>query len=424
MTDPHEAVPSLRVAAGLLVKSASAQLRRLTRRSRSSPAPVAVVVPEARPARRRIAWRHAATCLGLLVAIASGTALVVWWSWETLEDRRVQLGAEQDRGSAAAGTSLEGDLVRREDGAGPQAPGTAEGAGSAPLDRPAAQLPTSQATSVSVDGRIIAVVVVAAALTAGGAACWLVVRRYRRRALLPATASAKDPAHVWSYVPEVEEVEEELLEEDVDAGDTPPGVDLQSEDLVDAEAIEEQLDDGLLVEQRRPEQAGTYDGALSAVSDGEALPPSSSWSVEPAASAVSSSWPVLDSGPAGSSVGLAADATARQRIFDRRASRRIAYVQPAWMWWGEQNGPVTVQDLSATGLRCRLAGASGAEAAGAPSLGDLVRVYFPAGGSTVKAAARVQWKEHTTEGAMLGVEFVNLDPADLDRLREVVFAAE
>lgn len=85
---------------------------------------------------------------------------------------------------------------------------------------------------------------------------------------------------------------------------------------------------------------------------------------------------------------------------------------------------MTVQDLSVTGLRCLLSSAPTAAASGTPALGDTVRVFFPASGSTVKPCARLHWKEHTTQGVMMGLEFVDLPLDDVDLLGDLVAAAE
>lgn len=467
MADPGDPVPSLGDASALLLRSVSVQLHRLLPRAGSlrlqpsrTPA-VPPVAPQAhaapqprattRPVRRRILWRHLLTCAALLVGIAVSTAGLTWWSWETLQDRRVQLGGEQALRKNTSDRSLVDDLVQRED-KGVLAPTEKKTRpGTATLERSGGSRSAPAPKSVSIDGRIVAVVLIGVALAAATGASVLVLRRYRRRAAAaplivdlrpsleprPEVAAEADPEPVLEPDPEAD-LEQPPLAIDLDepapavaSADVPP--DAVPEALPDDAAVT-----ALLVEQRLPEPAERRPAALAAepaVPAGTALPlaedlvgavPSSGWRVEQEPVTAGGRWSVEAPLPPDSARydGLSEDEAARERIFDRRATRRVPYVQPAWMWWAEQNAPVTVQDLSVTGLRCLLGSAPGVKEPQAPALGDGVRIFFPVGGSTVKVSARVLWKEYTPQGTEMGVEFVDLPQEDAVAIRQFAAAAD
>lgn len=137
------------------------------------------------------------------------------------------------------------------------------------------------------------------------------------------------------------------------------------------------------------------------------------------------SWPVGQAEPVPhGSVDLDAEQAARERIFDRQAARQLSYVQPAWLWWAEHNCPVTVQDVSAVGVRILLSLSPGSPAPPTPTPGDATRIFFPVNGTTVKAAARLQWKERTSTHVEMGLEFVDLVQEHADLLRELLVAAD
>lgn len=423
MDSPREPVPSLGDAAALLLRSAAAQLRRSLPRPRQPAAPGSPLTP-ARVAsgRRRLLSRHVITCVALLIAIFGSTAALTWWSWQTLQDRQVQLGGERDlRSSSADERSLVDDLVKRED-AGLEPPRSAAGPGPAGLERPTPQLPASAAKSISLDGRIIAGAVIAIALAAATGASWLVVRHFRRKAA--AALPASKGARAWlDNLPDLEPVAPEEPESAAVGEKEPAATPDQSE----APDVDEQVA-ALLVEQRRdaPADPVALTPEPSRARDGIALDlaePSgnAAWAAEPAA-AGGGTGTALKAPLAPDPVGhdLAEDAAARERIFDRRVSRRVPYVKPAWLWWAELNAPVTIQDLSLTGLRCLLGAPAGGAAPAAPALAHQVRVFFPVNGSTMKAGGRVQWREHTPQGIQMGVEFVDLSPEDVAAVRQLL----
>lgn len=467
MADPGDPVPSLGDASALLLRSVSVQLRRLLPRAGSrrlqpprSPAgppvaPQAHAAPRpratTRPVRRRILWRHLLTCVALLVGIAASTAGLTWWSWQTLQDRRVQLGGEQALRKNTSDRSLVDDLVQRED-KGVLAPTDKKTRpGTATLERSGGSRSARAPKSVSIDGRIVAVGLIGVALAAATGASVLVLRRYRRRAaaaplivdLRPTleprpeveVAAEADPEPVLEPDPEADLEPEPPLAIDLD--EPAPAVASSADVLPDA-VPDDAAVTALLVEQRLPEPAERYPVALAAepaVPAGTALPlaedlvraaPSSGWPVEQEPVTAGGRWPVEAPRPADSARydGLSEDEAARERIFDRRATRQVPYVQPAWMWWAEQNAPVTVQDLSVTGLRCLFGSAPGTTAPPAPALGDDVRIFFPVGGSTVKVNTRVQWKEYTPQGTEMGVEFVDLSQEDAVAIRTYAAAAD
>ncbi|MEX2291030.1 MAG: PilZ domain-containing protein [Mycobacteriales bacterium] len=465
MADAGDPVPSLGDASALLLRSVSAQLRRLrprvpararlTLRPPAAPTVARDVRATTPPVRRRILWRHLLTSAALLVGIAGSTAGLTWWSWQTLQDRQVQLAGEQSLSKNSSDRSLVGDLVRREEKReekGVLAPREKTGPGSRTLESSGGNRSASAPRSVSVDGRIVAFGIIAAALAAAAGASRLVLRRYRLRAA--AAPLIVDLRPSLEPRPEVEVAADPELEPDPEAELEPdPEAELEpaadphgqaaavasAEDLPD-EAAGNLPDDaavaGLLVEQRLPEPAEHRPVALAAEPAGPAgtavslaengVVPSAGWPVEQEPVAAGGALALLASLPADSDSydGVSEDEAARERIFDRRATRRVPYVQPAWIWWAEQNAPVTVQDLSVTGLRCLLGSAPGAAALQAPALGDEVRIFFPVSGSTIKVNTRVQWKEYTPQGTEMGVEFVDLPQADAVVIRQFAAAAD
>lgn len=437
MDSPREPVPSLREAATLLLRSAAVQLRRSVPQPRQ---PVAAGSPGApirlAACRRGTVPRHVVTCAAVLLVIVGATAALTWLSWQTLQDRQVQLGGERDLPSSSADErSLVDDLVRRDETKTDSPPAASVERGPASLERPTSQLPTSGATSISLDGRILAGAVIAAALAAATGASLLVVRHFRRRnaAELQLQLQLLDDPRAW--LDDLPDLQPALPQE-------PEGPLVMHEEEPLAAAEQRQDDDterqvaSLLVEQRRDESAGLGPDRLGVEppeATGGSLPldlveqvAAASWTVDPPAAEAGGGL-ALQAPLAPDSArydDLVADDAARERIFDRRVSRRVPYVKPAWLWWAEQNAPVMVQDLSLTGLRCLLGAPAGTAAPVAPALADQVRVFFPVNGSTVKAAARVQWREHTPQGTQMGLEFVDLPADDVAAVRQLLVEAE
>jgi hypothetical protein len=439
MASPGDPVPSLSEAVTLLLRSASAQLRRSVRRSdRPVAAAAASAGRNTAPSpRRRLPLRQLLTCIGLLLAIFGTTAGLTWWSWQTLQDRQVQLGDERELRSQDQSRSLVDDLVKKQEDRGLQAPVAQQKSGQSSLDQSTPSLPSPRGKSVSLDGRIVALVVIAAAIAAATGASWLVVRRFQRRAAAAAAAPVDDR---WLDRRPTDEPDVDLRRE-ADAAqlepsaavlpDEPSGAVPAGEPSVAVLAGEPSVA-ALLVEQRRPESpegqpvgllpepAGAPAIGLTVPQDLAAPLASSTVPAEKPAALAAASWPIDSAEPVEpAGYGLADEEAARERIFDRRAARRVSYVQPAWLWWGERNAPVTVQDLSLTGLRFLFTGSS-EPSVQAPGLGDRVRVFFPVSGSTVKAAAKVLWKEHTPQGMQMGVEFDDLPADDAARLRQLL----
>jgi hypothetical protein len=432
MDSPREPVPSLGDAAALLVRSAAVQLRRAVPRRQpvAAGSPAASVRVAAAP-RRSLVLRHVVTCAALLLVIVASTAGLTWWSWQTLQDRQVQLGGERDlRSSSADERSLEGDLVKREETKIDSPAAASSERGPASLERPTARLPTSKAKSISLDGRILAGAVIVTVLAAATGVSLLVVRHFRRKAAAELQVLRDSPAWLGD-LPDLQptaaqepEAAPVLDEEEPAAPDQPQDRDADGQ-------VAALLDAALLVEQRRVEPAGVGPGALvlePAVA-GErvpldlAEPPAGASRVVDPPAADAGAGVALKAPLAPDPVSyddLASEAAARERIFDRRVSRRVPYVKPAWLWWAEQNAPVMVQDLSLTGLRCLLGAPAGAAAPAAPALADQVRVVFPVNGSTVKATVRVQWREHTPQGTQMGLEFIDLLADDVAAVRQLL----
>jgi hypothetical protein len=441
MASPGDPVPSFSDALTLLLRSASAQLRRSVRRSdRPVAAAAASTSRSTAPSpRRRLPLRQLLTCIALLLAIFGTTAGLTWWSWQTLQDRQVQLGGERELRSKNQSRSLVDDLVKKQEDRGLEAPVAQQKSGQSSLDRSAPSLPSPRGKSVSLDGRVVALLVIAVAVAAATGASWLVVRRFRRRAAAAAAAPVADrcldrrpadePDVKERPEPAAAQVEPELSAA-VPAGDLSGAVP-SGEPSVAVPSGEPSVA-ALLVEQRRPDPqegqpAGLLPEPVGAPAIGLAVPqdrtdplPSSTVPAEKPAAPAGASWPTDAAEPVEpAGYDLADEEAARERIFDRRAARRVSYVQPAWLWWGERNAPVTVQDLSLTGLRFLFSGPSGSSVQ-APGLGDPVRVFFPVSGSTVKAAAKVLWKEQTPQGMQMGVDFDDLPADDVARLRELL----
>lgn len=420
--DRAKAVPSLADAWVLLLRSAALQLRRLRPAPRPTRVPAAAGPPgDLDGARRRMAPREVLICLLLLLAIFGATAGTTWWSWQALQGRQVQLGGEQDLRAETDGRSLTGDLTQREERALEAAPARKE-PGSTVLERPSAGLPVPSGGDVSLDGRAVAGALIAVALAGATLLSRAVLRRYRQRALLGSgsslDASGPEPETRLAPVPEQLERTESLPE--------------SPEDALEPAPAEADVRSDLLVEQRPPlpeeslRTVGPEPTVLTAVAlSSEPAGPSTAERLElsgpePAGLAT---WSVRQPGPADADRHDATvEETARERIFDRQASRRLPYVQPAWLWWADQNAPVTVQDVSLTGLRCLLSATPGTPSFPAPPLGDAVRIFFPVSGATVKAAAQLQWKEQTPRGLQMGLDFVDLPEADTELLRQLLLA--
>lgn len=383
---------------------------------------------------QRFSGRQAVACVCLLTMIVAGTAAVAWWSWETLQDRRLELGAQAHTEDVRSDSrALTRDLVaRRDTGTATQAPESRPL--SANLERATGSVRAVDPTSITVDGRAVAVVVITAALGAATAASASVVRRYRRRTDRPpsvarraatdgqeaAEAGVEGEADATRAVEaEVEEVDAGV---DVEAGagevvegegDGPERAQVDVPGQVAAEpaehgslAVEQASLRAGLVPQRQPEGDEDLSGRAP-----RALAPQGGG----APAGVAAAGPP----PEPSTFAVPSDVAARQRLYDRRRSRSVPYVHPAWLWWAEDNAPATVQDLSLTGLRCLVAVTADAGAAQGPALGAEARMFFPLDGSTMKVNARVQWREHTADGMEVGLEFVGLphdDSAALERL--------
>jgi hypothetical protein len=430
MDSPREPVPSLGDAAALLVRSAAVQLRRaVPRRQPVAAGSPAAPLRVAAARRRSLVSRHVVTCAALLLVIVASTAGLTWWSWQTLQDRQVQLGGDRDlRSSSADERSLVGDLVKREETKIDSPAAASSERGPASLERPTPQLPASNAKSISLDGRVLAGAVIVTALAAAAGASLLVVRHFRRKAAAELQVLRGSPAWL-DDLPDLQPTPQEPEAAPVMEEEEPAAAPDQPQDA--DEQVAALLDPALLVEQRPggPVDVGPGTLVLEPAVAGErvlldlAEPPAAAFlAVDPPA-ADAGAGVALKAPLAPDPVSyddVASEAAARERIFDRRVSRRVPYVKPAWLWWAEQNAPVMVQDLSLTGLRCLLGAPAGAAAPAAPALADQVRVVFPVNGSTVKATVRVQWREHTPQGTQMGLEFIDLLADDVAAVRQLL----
>lgn len=339
--------------------------------------------------------------------IFAATSAVAWWSWETLQDRRLELGAEaQPLHDGSDRRLLTTDLVERE--AAGTRPRTSEPHSlSADLERSARPVRAVDAANITVDGRVAAGLVISAALGAATAASAWVVRRYPRRSPLVASVTREG----WF---DEQEVAEAGVDGEAESLGTVVGDPLEpaEADVTGQFAAEPAVQDGQVAEQT------SLPTALVAQRqpDGDEGVPGSVSRVVPLDSG---GWPVsadaAEPPPQSSTFSTTSDVAARQRLYDRRMSRSVPYVHPAWLWWAEENAPATVQELGLVGLRCMLAVPLDV----GPALGAEARMFFPLNGSTMKVNARVSWKEHTADGMEVGLEFVGLthdDSAALERL--------
>ena len=375
-------------------------------------------------------------------------------------------------------TSLERSLGQSPAGRSPQR-------GAAPVaaepDEPRSSGGSGTSVTVTLDARLLVVLLGSVALLASAAGCWRLAAWYRRRRLSRLAAeevSREEPGlDVREPEPEPEPDDPEATgsEPDAEPGGQPvePEVVVLTEPAVEA-GVDRHPDLEVGTETDQPvtdvASAPAGDPAASAV---EALLPVADhptggmptrFEIDPQDAVAGERHGVLArSAPDGHSLGPAAatvpaqrdalpledvdgqvtrvrvprephgegetielspeEAAVRERIFDRRVARRVAYEQQGWLWWGTANAPVTVQDLSATGLRCRLLLTPGVTPLEAPAVGEQLRVFFPASNDTAKVSALVRWRDRVESGVEVGLEFVELTARDEELVRQALLAA-
>lgn len=396
-----------------------------------------------------LSHREQILCAFLLAMIMAVAVAGAWLTWQTLKDQQVQLeGQSAAQSEVKDEHSLEADLTKREGfnlAKSPAAPGTASR--TAPTERvggsgrTAPSLQTSKPTTI--DGTIVASVVTMVLLGAAAGAARLVLARYRRRHADDAGAgraqrsfvdligedSDLDPDEAV-VADEDDRSREAALHQDTEGSpsEDPP---VEGQPLAAAERAELEQS-GLDVPEARPGAASMFEEQPTALPEGESLlldspvvpaPRSSSWDVRQEADVSGRSSgplasPLLEES---SSFSVATQDAASENIFDRRVARRVPHVESAWLWWGDANGPVMVQDLSATGLRLRFPPPGSTPP---PTLGQSLRIFFPVSGTTVKAQGRVQWRRTVDGATEAGLQFLDLSAGDQELIEAVLLAAE
>lgn len=436
----------------------------------------------ARVVRRAAGWparhRRLLSCLGMLVLVFGTAAGLTWLTWVALENQRAQQAAA---GSGRSESLQDGSMVkdlnqaqpRREQRSleqTPQRAGRAPGAGVADGRAGSGRSTSEEAPAGSSDGGgLLAYAAAAVALTAGAGAGWLVVARYRRGRSEDGEPDAVEEAAAVADEEAASDAVEEaaaVADEEAEAGpaDLGPDAEIQDERALEglpAQQRAAEVADARVEPQDEPADAGqerdgprTRDDRASALDgfDVDAAGPGGSEQLDLAVplatadglpieplipaprtgqqlsgpeQAASEQFRPERTGESGDGWNLASDdSVPSERIFDRRANGRVPYVQPAWIWWEGANSSAAVQDLSLTGLRCRLDEAEPAAPQVPPGLGDQVRIFFPVKHKTVKVTAHVHWREHGAEGLQVGVEFLDLAAKDLELIRELLIAVQ
>lgn len=334
-------------------------------------------------ARRRVLatwlrrYRRPLECTALLTAIVALAMTVSWLSWQATErvrERRADAAAGGQPAEATLVTDLTTDwIAERRTGAEPyttrrrpsDAAGTPAGAGDG-----------ARSATPGAGGLLVSAGAVGAALVPCLVAAVVVLRRYRRDA---------------------------SVDLDADAGPRPVPEDphvAQTEDLA------------------APESAMTS----AQPADEPVLPPSTDApSAAPQAdtgtrvsepSAVTTGTRRTTTAPqAGDRYGATPAYESRERLFERRAAQRVAYECDGRLRGRGSDSPMTVLDLSETGLRC--ASSSG----GLPKPTEFVVVTFALDDGEITLTGQVSWRRATPEGHELGVQFQRVSPDDTERLR-------
>lgn len=361
----------------------------------------------------RLSRREQVLCVCLLTMILCISTAGAWLTWRALADEQVQL---QGQSAAKADEHrIETDLAKRD--SFELTKPTAQADGKASTERPGGSdrsTPSLQtSTPTTIDGTVVAAVVTGVLLCVAAGAARYVVARYRREReqdLVPAGGEQR-------YLDVVDEKPLALVP-DVDAGN---GTESRK-DALRREA--EDSEQGAPAEERQ-QPAATEPVELQ-LAGLQALVPdarSSTWDGRQEASLGGGSplrplaSPLLET----SSFPAPAHDAPSENIFDRRAARRVPYVQSAWLWWGDADEPVTVQDISATGLRLRFPGSGSTRG---PALGQAVRIVFPVSGTTVEASSRVQWRRTVDGGSETGLQFLGLAARDQELIQELLLAVQ
>jgi len=310
-------------------------------------------VPSCRRALRRVAVLALITVLSVVVA---------WLAWNALLDRRLRLGGSATTTSVSFSLEamdttrqLEADLVRAS-GSAEAAPGpsdTVAGATAAP--------PASGGGGLEIDGHVLGGLAAGAALGLGAVVGRIVLRRFRDELeqAPQAQATAEDGHRPEHEERAVETASEEEQDEpggvDEDAPDDLSGAlgPAVSADLVTVLDTSARTDAEQAVDRRRETELPDLDD-IGQVSG--STPATQAWQGPPQ--------PVYE---------------ARERVYERRRAPRVAVRLDGQLHWRGGHWPVTVLDLSDSGLQLTLARRPSAPGRQAPlAAGDHVRVSFEA----------------------------------------------
>ncbi len=110
------------------------------------------------------------------------------------------------------------------------------------------------------------------------------------------------------------------------------------------------------------------------------------------------------------SAGVPPRATNNVVVFDRRLSRRVAFVSEAWLHWPGHDIACTTVDLSMRGVRCDLAPALPPESL--PSKDSSLHVTLTVNGTQTVLRARVGWLRVEENGTAIGLQFVKVPQSD------------
>jgi hypothetical protein len=387
---------------------------------------------------RRYVRRHGPVvqCALVLLTLAVTTCGLAYLCWQTAIDERLRLAAADPASSGALTASLEVQdasavierTVERPRGVGERDDTPRmERRGGTDDDRRA---------SVTVQGPVLASVGAGAVMLGGTGAAWAVVSRYRRR-----PDEMQPPTEALSLA--------SVLLADDEGGPVDPG------DLVEDELRDLATDAAAEAATAAPKDAPGDEVAEDGPHEGTDPRPDGDTGFTTDDAHGAEAHAAFEEGQPESSsyrrhnvvVGfgghhvLAADESGRQtlrmtlsvtptppaenrrvvdvageRLFERRAAPRVDYVHAAELHVRGRALPITILDLSESGLRCG-AQPSSCTPAELPKVLQFVRVVFPAAGIMLDVSAQVAWQRCVPDGRQLGLTFRALSEGHLRAIR-------
>ncbi len=394
-------------------------------------------------------------CLGLLAVVIVVTAIIAVYSWRATADERLRLAAKF---SSAPESSLETSLVADDTAALTDTSGSAARPDASPprADRRSARstpIPASGGGGFTMSGPVLGFIAVNIVLLLGSGASFLVLRRYRRLAVPSGGSAGLQDDHVdagscgdLGASEEIEDTEPTVPADDLAGQDEaslrPPAVSdsdlvsdhdgvLRSAGASDLERTPEPSNASSPV--RVPMPSGSPDGAAGGRLDlysTEASPPSrflveaqGGWAAYGTTFGENS--PEVGGGgarpggfPGAERLDGAAIGMTSQRIYERRAARRVIYERDAELVSRRARLQVRTVNLSETGLKCSLQRSeSPGPASWLPAEGEYLSVVLPLSGTNLEIHARVIWRRQTAQGAEFGLEFRGMQDTDLLAVR-------